>query len=114
MLTVAAVVLAVIALCVALRLAAELIVPIIFALLLNAVFRPVTRFLERHHVPPAAGGAVIVIGLLLALVGIGFSLSGPVQNWMHKASESFAAAESKVNLVRQHLKQVTDVAKRIE
>ncbi|MDB5318985.1 MAG: hypothetical protein JWN40_616 [Phycisphaerales bacterium] len=92
----------------------EFFVPIVFAILLNALFRPVVRLMERAHIPTAIGGAIVVLGLMTAIVAAGFALAGPLQRWMHEAPERFRAAEKKLDKLRQPVQQVSQVASQIE
>ncbi|HEY7116086.1 MAG TPA: AI-2E family transporter, partial [Tepidisphaeraceae bacterium] len=93
----------------------EFFVPIVFAVLLNALFRPVVRFLERPlHLPPAAGGAVVVLAVCAAFCAVGFAMAGPIQHWIREAPQRFATAEQKLNKLRRPVQQVTDVANQIQ
>jgi len=92
----------------------DFFVPIVFAFLLNAVFRPLVRRLERLRVPPPAGAAVVVLGVTAAVVGLGFALSVPVQTWWADAPQLLDAAERKLSRVREPMARVSDAAHRIE
>lgn len=92
----------------------ELFVPIVFAILLNALFRPLVRFMERFHIPPAIGGAVVVVALVAALTAGGFALAGPMQRWLKEAPDRFSAAQSKLDKLRKPVQQVSQVATQIE
>jgi predicted PurR-regulated permease PerM len=91
----------------------EFFVPIVFAILLNALFRPLVRLLERAHVPSAIGGAIVVLGLMTGIAAAGFALSGPLQRWMHEAPQSFSAAQKKLDKLRQPVQQLSQVADQI-
>src|SRR3954470_701784 len=60
----------------------EFFVPIVFAVLLNALFRPAVQWLERFKLPTPIAAAVVVLMLMALIVGAGFALAGPVQRWM--------------------------------
>jgi predicted PurR-regulated permease PerM len=85
----------------------ELFVPIVFAVLLNALFRPVVRGMERLHIPTAIGGAVVVLGLFVCIGVAGCALSGPLQRWIGEAPARFTAAEKKLDKLRQPVQQVS-------
>src|SRR5215204_5203638 len=66
----------------ALYFGAEFFVPIAFAFLLNALFRPPVRALEAMRVPAPAGAAVVVLALVAAFCGACWLLRGPVERWV--------------------------------
>jgi predicted PurR-regulated permease PerM len=93
----------------------EFFVPIAFAFLLNALFRPVVRTLHRRaRLPAPAAAAVVVLGLIGLLVLAGFGLREPVKDWIAKAPERFDAAEEKLGRFRKPIQQVQRVTDRIE
>ena len=109
------VVLAVLAVIAALYVGREFFVPIAFAFLLNALFRPVARGLHRlTRLPIPAAAAVLVLGLIALFVVAGYALSGPVKSWLASAPERFDAAEQKLSRLRKPIEQVTDVTRRID
>jgi predicted PurR-regulated permease PerM len=108
------VVLATLAVTAALYVGHELFVPIVFALLLTAVFRPLVRRLQRAHVPPAATAAIVGIGLLLLVTAAGFAVAAPLKKALAELPEHFNAAEEKLQRFRAPVQQVKDAAKRME
>ena len=92
----------------------EFFVPIVFAILLNALFRPVVRGLEHLKIPTYFGGAVVVIGLFVGFGFAGFLLASPMQRWLQEAPGRFAAAEKKLDKLRQPVQQVSKVANELE
>ena len=62
----------------ALYFAQALLIPLALALLLFLTFRPVVRWGARHRIPAGMSAAVIVLGLVTAIAGIFYTLSGPV------------------------------------
>jgi predicted PurR-regulated permease PerM len=112
--TTAMVILAFFATAAALYFGREFFVPIVFAILLNALFRPVVRGMERLHIPSAIGGAIVVLTLVASLTAAGFALSGPLQRWMQEAPDRFTAAQKKLDKLRQPVRQLNQVANQIE
>ena len=92
----------------------EFFVPIVFAILLNALFRPVARRMERLHIPLAIGGAVVVLGLFVCIGAAGVALSGPIERWLHEVPGRFSAAQKKLERFRQPVQQVSQVANQLE
>src|SRR6059058_3427862 len=77
--TTSLVIVAVVASAFALYFGREFFVPIVFAVLLSALLRPLVGKLERLGLPTAIGASIIVLVFLGVLVGAGFALAGPVQ-----------------------------------
>ena len=98
----------------ALYFGAEFLIPIAFAFLLNAVFRPLMRVGARFRLPAPASAAIIVLTLFALIVVAGFLLAGPVQNWLKRAPETLAAAESKISKIRRSFQQANEAINKIE
>src|SRR5215510_235061 len=63
----------------------SVLLPIVLALLLSYLLRPIVRGLAQLKIPLAVGAAFILIGLL-ALVGYGMSaLAAPAVAWLRQA-----------------------------
>lgn len=94
--------------------AREFLLPVVFALILSLILRPVVRGLNRLHVPQALGAAVVMI-VLLALVGTGaLLLSGPAAEWVQRAPESFEKVEGKVRRMLNTAQPITKAAESVE
>src|SRR6266567_9143445 len=62
----------------------SVLLPIVLAVLLSYLFRPIVRALARIKVPPIISAAVI-LAALLALIGYGVSsLMAPIASWLEK------------------------------
>ena len=84
--------------------ARTLLIPLALALLLFLTFRPIVRWGARHHIPAALSAAVIVIGLITAIAGIFYTLSGPVTE----------AAENAPQIARQVQERFDGLRGRVE
>ncbi|HEX8522533.1 MAG TPA: AI-2E family transporter [Tepidisphaeraceae bacterium] len=91
----------------------EFFVPIVFAVMLSILLRPVVRTLERFHIPTPLGAAVVVLTLIGLFVLAGWLLVAPIQNWMATAPQRFEQAQEKLNRLRQPVQKVQDVAKKL-
>ena len=70
--------------------------PIVLACLAGMTLKPLIRWLSQCHIPPALGAA-LVLGLLVAAVGIGFfRLGKPAAAWMNDAPEHMTQLRQKV------------------
>src|SRR5215204_4599821 len=97
----------------ALYFGAEFFVPIVFAFLLNALFRPPVRALEAIRIPAPAGAAVVVLALIAAFLALGYALSGPISSGVAKAPEHFAAAQAKLEKIRKPVQKVSAAADKL-
>jgi predicted PurR-regulated permease PerM len=92
----------------------SVLLPIVLALLLSYLFRPVVRGLAQLKIPLAIGAAIILIGLLL-LLGYGISaLAAPTAGWLQKAPTGFAELQRKLLPVKKSVAKVTQATGEIE
>ena len=74
----------------------SILLPIVLALLLSYLFRPIVRGLAQLKIPLPVGAAFILIGLI-ALVGYGISaLATPTVGWLQKAPERLTELQHKL------------------
>ena len=107
-------ILATVAAMAALYLGRQLLAPVALALLFTALLRPVVDALGRLRVPPPVTATLILLGVL-AVTGTGvFLLAGPVQEWVRHAPETFAAARTKVEKLRQPVQKVTQAVEKVQ
>ncbi len=92
----------------------DFFVPIVFALLLNALFRPIVRWLERRRLPTTIGAAIVLLGIITLMTAAGFALAGPLQRWLQDAPQRFNTAGQKLDKLRQPVQQVKEVATQLE
>jgi predicted PurR-regulated permease PerM len=92
----------------------SILLPIVLALLLSYLLRPIVRGLARLKIPLPVGGALILIGLL-ALVGYGVSaLAAPAVGWLQKAPAGLAELQHKLLPLKKSMAQVTQASGEIE
>src|SRR6201981_2093330 len=88
----------------------SVLLPIVLALLLSYLFRPIVRGLARLKIPLPVGAAFILIGLL-ALVGYGISaLATPALGWLQKAPAGLAELQHKLLPVKKSVAQVAQAS----
>lgn len=76
--------------------ARPVVLPIVLACAAGMTLKPLIRWLSRFHIPPAVGTAA-VLGLFVAVVGIGFvQLGRPALAWMNEAPEHTAKLGERV------------------
>jgi predicted PurR-regulated permease PerM len=90
------------------------LLPVVLALLLSYLFRPVVRVFERARIPPAVS-AVLILLALLACVSYGISaVATPVGGWVEKAPAGLAELQHKLLPVKQSMAQVAKASGEIE
>jgi predicted PurR-regulated permease PerM len=92
----------------------SILLPIVLALLLSYLLRPIVRGLAKVKIPLAVSAGVILIGLLV-LVGYGISaLATPTVAWLQKAPAGLAELQHKLRPVKKSVAQVTQATTEIE
>jgi len=92
----------------------SILLPIVLALLLSYLLRPIVRGLAKLKIPLVVSAAVILIGLLV-LVGYGISvLAAPTVAWLQKAPVGLAELQHKLRPVKKSVAQVTQATSEIE
>src|SRR6266404_9175854 len=92
----------------------SMLLPIVLALLLSYLVRPIVRGLAQLKIPLPVGAAFVLIGLL-ALVGYGISaLAAPAAGWLQKGPEGLTTLQHKLMPVKRTVAQVTQATGEIE
>jgi predicted PurR-regulated permease PerM len=95
----------------ALRLGAGLLLPVAIATLFTLLLDQPVRALGKLGVPNAVGAALLVFGTLAALITGTVLLAGPAGDWIAKAPEALAEAQTKV---RRIIRPLEETAKKVE
>src|SRR4051812_4427772 len=98
--TTSLVILAIVATAFAFYFGREFFVPIVFAILLNALFKPVVGWIGRLRLPTPIAAAVVVLALMAAFVGAGVALAGAVGRWVEGGAGGLGAGGEKLGKVR--------------
>jgi len=92
----------------------SVLLPIVLALLLSYLLRPIVRGLAQLKIPLPVGAAFLLIGLL-GLVGYGISaLATPTAEWLQKAPAGFTELQRKLLPVKKSVAQVAQATGQIE
>jgi predicted PurR-regulated permease PerM len=92
----------------------SILLPIVLALLLSYLLRPIVRGLGGLKIPLSVGAALLLIGFF-GLVGYGISmLATPTAEWLQKAPAGFAELQQKLLPVKKSVAQVTQATGEIE
>jgi len=97
-----------------LRVARDFFLPLVLAVLLTFLLRPLVRGLKRALLPEAAGAGLILMGLI-GLLGLGvYTLADPAAEWMAKAPASMRRVEGKLKTLRWPVDQIGRTADQVE
>ena len=92
----------------------SLLLPIVLALLLSYLLRPVVRALAKIKIPPLIGSAIILVSLVV-LVGYGVSLlAAPATGWLEKAPYSLQELQYKLIPLKRPMEKVAQASGAIE
>jgi predicted PurR-regulated permease PerM len=92
----------------------SILLPIVLALLLSYLLRPMVRALAQIKIPLPVSAALLLIGFF-GLIGYGISvLATPTVEWLQKAPAGFAELQHKLLPVKKSVAQVTQATGEIE
>ena len=92
----------------------SILLPIVLALLLSYLLRPIVRGLSRLRIPLPVGATFLLIGLF-GLIGYTFSvLAAPTAGWLQKAPAGFTELQHKLLPVKKSVAQVAQATGEIE
>jgi predicted PurR-regulated permease PerM len=90
------------------------LLPVVLAMLLSYLFRPVIRLLARVKIPPALSAALILIALVAGIAWGISALANPAAAWLQKAPSGLQQLQHKLVPVRQSMAQVAQASGEIE
>ena len=92
----------------------SLLLPLVLALLLSYLLRPIVRAAARFHIAPPLSAAIILLSLV-GLIGYGISfLAAPAAGWLEKAPYSLQQFQSKLIPLREPMQNVAKASGEIE
>jgi predicted PurR-regulated permease PerM len=92
----------------------SILLPVVLALLISFLLRPMVRKLAQVKVPLSLGAALVLIGFL-ALITYGITaLAGPTMGWIQKAPAGLTEMQYKLLPVKKSVAQVTQATGEIE
>jgi predicted PurR-regulated permease PerM len=90
------------------------LLPLVLALLLSYLLRPIVRGLARAHISPIIGAALILLGAV-GTIGYGiYSLATPAAGWLGGAPYSLQQLQSKLVPLKQPMQSVAKASGEIE
>ena len=96
--------------------AREIVLPMVFAVTLKLLLQPLSRILQRLHVPRTLAALLLILALLGMVVGLGTAISGPAGTWAAKLPEGIPRLQERlsflrapINTLQQFLQQVENI-----
>src|SRR5512132_3996900 len=84
----------------------SILLPLVLALLLSYLLRPIVRGLARIRIPAPFGAAVVLFGAV-TIIGSGiFYLSAPAAGWIQKAPYSLQEFQQKLLPIKRPMEKV--------
>jgi predicted PurR-regulated permease PerM len=90
------------------------LLPLVLALLLSYLLRPVIRALSRIKIVPPLGAALVLVGLIASAIFAISALAAPVAGWLEKAPYSLQQVRFKLLPIKQPMEKVAQASGEIE
>jgi predicted PurR-regulated permease PerM len=104
----------VIAFCGFLFFAKPFLMPVVLAILLNFLLKPVVTFLRKLHVPEAIGGAVVLFVFLTLIWLLLSRLIAPINDWAEKAPEHFREVQARIHGILRPAQKLSKAAQQVQ
>jgi predicted PurR-regulated permease PerM len=98
----------------ALYFAQDLLIPLSLAFMLSVLLSPIVRGLSRLGIPEGVSATLLVIALLAIIAVGGWSLSGPVAQWIDDAPRIGTEIQQKLSVVRGWFGFVQQVSNQVD
>ena len=91
-----------------------ILLPLVLAVMLSYLLRPIVRAFARIKIPPSLSAALVLV-IFLSLTGYGVSyLAAPASGWLEKAPFSLQQLQSKLMPLRQPVEKMAQANSEIE
>ncbi|AWK86451.1 AI-2E family transporter [Azospirillum thermophilum] len=92
----------------------DVLLPIMLALILSFLLRPLVRGLYRIGIPESLGAAIMVIAVFgLGLLAV-YTLSGPAADWVNRMPRVMHELEFKLGDLREGIQRAREASRQIE
>jgi predicted PurR-regulated permease PerM len=81
--------------------AADFVLPIVLAFVLNLLFQPGMRLLNRFHIPRMVAAILLIFAVFGAIVGLVAAMSHPAASWAQKLPGGVARLEERLKFLSQ-------------
>ena len=92
----------------------SVLLPLVLALLLSYLMRPIVRVLKRWLIPAPIGAALVLLSAIAAIVYATSFLAAPAAGWLEKAPLSFQELQRKLYPLKQPMQSVAKASGEIE
>ncbi|MDT1060232.1 AI-2E family transporter [Paracoccus sp. CPCC 101403] len=94
--------------------ARDFLMPVTLALLLFFVFVPFRRVMERWRIGPTVTAAIVSLGLVVSILGIGMMISGPVSRLIDNAPQIGTRLEQRFTEIRRNFAGLERAARKLD
>ncbi len=94
--------------------ARALLIPIVAAILLALLFKPVVRFFWSRRVRPVFTASIIVVGLTALVLGLLYLVVDPISTWIEEAPKHTEQLEQKLESFKMPFRKFTEVTERLD
>ncbi len=94
--------------------ARDFLMPVTLAVLLFFVFAPLRRMARRMGIPSGVTAAVVCIGMISAVFGIGYVASGPANELAGNIPQISQKLEQKFDTLRRSMKGLEEAAQKLD
>jgi predicted PurR-regulated permease PerM len=81
--------------------AADVILPIVLAFVLNLLFQPGMRALEKAHFPRVLAAFALILCVFSAIIGVGAAISGQATSWAQKLPDGVGRLEDRLKFLSE-------------
>ena len=97
-----------------LYLASAFLLPVVLAVLLTFLLRPLVAALAKVWIPPALGAGIVVLGTV-GILGYGtWQLAEPAVEWVQRAPSTFRDLERKLRVLKAPMQSVSKATEQVE
>jgi predicted PurR-regulated permease PerM len=97
----------------AIYLGKALLLPVLIAVLLTLLLRPIVAGLLRLHIPEALGAAVVILTLLATIVALLSQLYGPAQRWTQLSERDLTVIREKFAMIQRPMEAVRAATEKV-
>ena len=92
----------------------EIAIPLMFAMILELMLRPVMRLLERIRLHRMAAALLIIFVVLIVIIMLGAAVAGPAGAWMARLPDGVPRLEQRLSFLREPMNMALGFFQKIE
>src|SRR3984957_2891471 len=86
--------------------AADVVLPVVLAFVLNLLFQPGMRALERGHLPRIPAALLLVLFVFSAIIGVGAAISGQATSWAQSLPGGIGRLEERLKFLTEPIQTI--------